>query len=111
MQKIMNAVFLGSLLTLASCSAKTDGGNNQLAEKKAKLGRTEKTAKNPIEDNIASLEAEIQKLDPSAKTEKTKLVSISPISFPTLRTISTCKATYRLRIFLISLRVTDRVVL
>lgn len=38
MQKMMNAFFLGSLLLLASCSAKTDNtGNDQLAQKKAQL--------------------------------------------------------------------------
>lgn len=79
MQKMMNAFFLSSLLLLASCSAKTDNtGSNDLAQKKAKLEELKKQQKTLAED-ITSLEAEIQKIDPSAKAEKTKLVTISPV--------------------------------
>lgn len=79
MQKMMNAFFLSSLLLLASCSAKTDNtGSSDLAQKKAKLEELKKQQK-ALADNITSLEAEIQKIDPSAKAVKTKLVTISSV--------------------------------
>lgn len=80
MQKMMNAFFLSSLLLLASCSAKTDkADSDQLAQKKAQLEDL-KTQQKKLADNITALEAEIQKLDPSSKLEKTKLVSVVAIT-------------------------------
>lgn len=80
MQKMMNAFFLSSLLLLASCSAKTDkADSDQLAQKKAQLEDL-KTQQKKLADNITAVEAEIQKLDPSSKLEKTKLVSVVAIT-------------------------------
>lgn len=79
MQKFISAFIFSGALLLASCGAKTDGGND-LAAKKAQLTDL-KTQQQKLNDEITKLEADIAKLDPSsAKTEKTKLVSVSPIS-------------------------------
>jgi len=79
MQKIVNIVLFGSALFLASCGAKSDAAKGgDLAAKKAQL---EELKKQQIElgTKIAALEAEIVKLDPSLKPEKTKLVSVSAV--------------------------------
>ncbi len=76
MQKIVNAMLLGSVFFLASCGAKTDEGNGSLAEKKIKLEQLKKEQSSVTED-IAKLQLEINKLDPSAaRPEKAKLVSL-----------------------------------
>ncbi|CAN5237945.1 efflux RND transporter periplasmic adaptor subunit [soil metagenome] len=81
MQKIVNTVLFGAALFLASCGSKTDTGKgNDLAAKKAKLAEL-KTQQQKVNDDITALEAEITKLDPSSKpAEKTKLVSLTPIT-------------------------------
>jgi membrane fusion protein, multidrug efflux system len=79
MQKIVNIVLFGSALFLASCGAKSDAAKGgDLAAKKAQL---EELKKQQIElgTKIAALEAEIVKLDPSLKPEKTKLVTVSAV--------------------------------
>ena len=79
MRKMMNAFFLSSLLLLASCSTKNDNANSdQLAQKKAQLEDL-KSQQKKLADDITSLESEIQKLDPSSKVEKSKLVAVAAI--------------------------------
>ncbi|MEP6844457.1 MAG: efflux RND transporter periplasmic adaptor subunit, partial [Panacibacter sp.] len=80
MQKIVNIVLFGLALFLAACSAKSDGAKGgELAAKKTQLAELKKQQQK-IGDEITNLEAEIVKLDPSLKTEKTKLVSVSAVT-------------------------------
>jgi RND family efflux transporter MFP subunit len=81
MKKIVNIVLFGSALFLASCGAKSDTANeSDLAAKKVQLEELKKQQQK-IGDEITKLEADIAKLDPSsAKTEKTKLVSVDSIA-------------------------------
>ena len=88
-QKLLNMQkqFIGLLLiavafTLYSCSAKTDAkanGNSELAEKKTKLEELKKQ-QDALTKQIADLQAEIIKLDPSANPEKAKLVAVQKLS-------------------------------
>lgn len=79
MQKIVTVVLFASSVFWASCGAKSDDSNNTLAEKKAKLEELKKQQQK-IESDIAQLQAEIIKLDPSTAPERAKLVSIKPLS-------------------------------
>lgn len=81
MQKIVKVILFASSVFLASCGAKTDDSNKKdaLAEKKARLEELKKQQVKLAQD-ITTLEAEIVKLDPSAKAEKAKLVSVSAIT-------------------------------
>lgn len=79
MQKIVNIVLFSAALFLASCGPKGDA----VAVKKTEL-ETLKKQQSDLAIKIAALEAEIVKLDPSLKPEKTKLVkiaAIAPINF------------------------------
>lgn len=73
MRKIVNICSLIAFVFLASCGEKGD-----LAAKKTKLEELKKEQQK-ISDQITALEAEIVKLDPSAKPEKTKLVSVTEV--------------------------------
>ena len=76
MQKIINILLFGCTLFLVSCGAKTDDSKvGGLAEKKAKLEELIKQQATVTAD-IAKLQEEIAKLDPSARPEKAKLVSV-----------------------------------
>ena len=83
----MQKQFIGLLLiaiafTLYSCSAKTDAkanSNSELAEKKTKLEELKKQ-QDALTKQIADLQAEIIKLDPSANPEKAKLVAVQKLS-------------------------------
>jgi RND family efflux transporter MFP subunit len=79
MQKIVKVVLFASSVFLASCGAKSDDSNNTLTQKKAKLEELKKQQQK-IEADIAQLQSEIVRLDPSAAPEKAKLVSIQAIS-------------------------------
>ena len=81
MQKIVKVILFASSVFLASCGAKTDDSNKKdaLAEKKARLEELKKQQVKLAQD-ITALEAEIVKLDPLAKAEKAKLVSVSAIT-------------------------------
>jgi len=81
MQKIIQIIFIASVLTLSSCGNKTENaGGGALAEKKAKLEELKKQQASVTTD-ISKLEAEIVKIDPSAlKEEKAKLVSLAAIA-------------------------------
>lgn len=74
MQKIVNLVIITAALTLAACGGK----KNPLAEKKAELDKL-KNEQTALADKITKLQAEIVKLDPSAKEEKPKLVALAAI--------------------------------
>ena len=79
MQKTVKFVLVGLSFFLASCGAKTSDANNTIAEKKTQLEDLKKQQQK-LSGDIAALEAEIVKLDPSSKTEKTKLVSVAPVT-------------------------------
>ncbi len=72
------ALFSGSIF-LASCGAKTDEGKSGLTEKKTKLEELKKQQA-ALTTDIATLQAEIEKIDPSAKPEKPKLVTVAKIT-------------------------------
>ena len=72
------ALFSGSIF-LASCGAKSDEGKSGLTEKKTKLEELKKQQA-ALTTDIATLQAEIEKIDPSAKPEKPKLVTVAKIT-------------------------------
>ena len=73
MRKIVNICSLIAFVFLASCGEKGD-----LAAKKTKLEELTKEQQK-ISDQITALEKEMIKIDPSAKPEKTKLVSVTEV--------------------------------
>lgn len=77
MSKAKKIVFLSLSLILASCGAKKTG-NNDLAAKKAKLEQLKKQ-QDDLTKQIADLQAEIIKQDPSANPEKAKLVAVQKL--------------------------------
>ncbi|HRI19552.1 MAG TPA: efflux RND transporter periplasmic adaptor subunit [Panacibacter sp.] len=82
MQKLVKIILFSSSLFLASCGAKTDDSKDGgvLTEKKAKLEELKKQQV-ALTADIAKLQQEIAKLDPSfTKPEKAKLVSIQTIT-------------------------------
>ncbi len=68
-----------AMTALLSCGSKTDTSSDTLAGKKAKLERLKKEQQD-LGSQIATLQADIIKLDPSANPEKAKLVSIQQLS-------------------------------
>lgn len=77
MQKLTKILFAVFLITLAACGG---SGDAALKEKKAKLEEL-KGQQTKLNDQVAALEADIIKLDPSAqKDEKAKLVTFAPIT-------------------------------
>lgn len=80
MQKFIQIIFIASAVTFASCGAKSENKNGELAEKKAKLEELKKQQLT-LTASIGDLEKEIAKIDPSAaKEEKAKLVSLTTIT-------------------------------
>jgi membrane fusion protein, multidrug efflux system len=80
MQKILKAALIVTSLFLASCGARSDDSkSDELKEKKAKLEELKKQQQK-TEDEIAQLQADIAKLDPSASPEKAKLVAVQTIT-------------------------------
>jgi len=80
MQKIIPIIFIASALTLASCGAKDEKAGGPVTEKKVKLEELKKQQL-ATTVQISRLEKEIAALDPaSAKDEKAKLVSVTPIT-------------------------------
>src|SRR5436190_10602596 len=81
MQKILKVVLFASSVFWTSCGAKSDSSdkNSALAEKKARLEELKKQQAKLTEE-ITALQSEVEKLDPSAKTEKAKLVSVNAIA-------------------------------
>ena len=83
MQKqLIGLVCIAAIFSLYSCSGKTDtkaNGNAPLTEKKAKLEQLKKQ-QDDLNKQIATLQAEIVVLDPSANPEKAKLVAVQKLS-------------------------------
>ncbi len=77
MQQKPNILILAAFLVLAACGSKS----NDSAELTAKKKQLEDLKKQQTEigNNIAKLEAEVLKMDPSSKVEKSKLVVTAPI--------------------------------
>lgn len=79
MQKILSTVMIAATVTLAACGGgSAENKNSAAAEQKAKLAELKKQ-KDGINAEIAKLEAEILKLDPSSKPDNAKLVTTSVI--------------------------------
>ena len=77
MQQKPNILILAALVFLAACGSKsTDSA--ELTAKKKQLEDLKKQ-QTEIGNNIAKLEAEVLKMDPSSKVEKSKLVVTTPI--------------------------------
>jgi RND family efflux transporter MFP subunit len=78
MQQKPNILILAAFLVLAACGSKS----NDSAELTAKKKQLEDLKKQQTEigTNIAKLEAEVLKMDPSSKVEKSKLVVTAPIA-------------------------------
>lgn len=77
MQQKPNILILAALIFLAACGSKsTDSA--ELTAKKKQLEELKKQ-QTEIGNNIAKLEAEVLKMDPSSKVEKSKLVVTAPI--------------------------------
>ncbi len=80
---ILRLLTCTTLFFLASCGATSEKGNTELAAKKAKL-ETLKKQQQELNTQIASLQEEINKLDPSAQNVITKLVildTLAPVTF------------------------------
>ena len=78
MQKLTKILFAVFLITLVACGGKNDEA--ALREKKAKLEEL-KGQQTKLNDQVAALEADIIKLDPSAqKEEQAKLVTFAAVS-------------------------------
>ncbi|HRH60337.1 MAG TPA: efflux RND transporter periplasmic adaptor subunit [Chitinophagaceae bacterium] len=76
---ILTVSVISLSLLLASCGAKSDSqGNSELAQKKAKLEELKKQ-KDKIDADMLALQNEIEKLDPSSKQVKTKLVAVAAV--------------------------------
>lgn len=78
MKTMYRLSFLALVVLLAACGA-SSGDNKDLAKKKTDLEGL-KTQQKQINDKITALEAEIAKLDTSAKVENTKLVAVTAVA-------------------------------
>lgn len=74
MQHIQKIMLVTALVAFAAC-----GGKTELEKKKEQLAKM-KAEQTSLITSIASLEAEVVKLDPSAKPPQTKLVTTSAIA-------------------------------
>lgn len=79
MSTVNKILFFVMALALASCGAKTSNDTNSLAQKKARLEQLKKQ-QDDLNKQIAALQAEIIKEDPSASPEKAKLVAIEKLA-------------------------------
>ena len=80
MQRLRNTLLFGAIIFLASCGTNPENaGGSAIADKKAKLTELKKQH-DELTGEISKLEAEIKQLDPSAKLEKAKLVSLTTIT-------------------------------
>lgn len=80
MQQLRTTLLISFFVALAACNAKPDNtANATLTGKKAQLEELKKQH-DKLTGEITKLEAEIRQLDPSSKTEKTKLVGVSTLT-------------------------------
>lgn len=80
MQQLRTTLLISFIVALAACNAKPDNtANATLTGKKAQLDELKKQH-DKLTGEITKLEAEIRQLDPSSKTEKTKLVGVSTLT-------------------------------
>lgn len=80
MQQLRTTLLISFFVALAACNAKPDNtANATLTGKKAQLEELKKQH-DKLTGEITKLEAEIRQLDPSTKTEKTKLVGVSTLT-------------------------------
>lgn len=80
MQQLRTTLLFSFIVVLAACNAKPDNtANATLTGKKAQLEELKKQH-DKLTGEITKLEAEIRQLDPSSKTEKTKLVGVSTLT-------------------------------
>lgn len=80
MQQLRTTLLISFIVALAACNAKPDNNANAtLTGKKAQLEELKKQH-DKLTGEITKLEAEIRQLDPSSKTEKTKLVGVSTLT-------------------------------
>ena len=80
MQQLRTTLLISFIVALAACNAKPDNNANAtLTGKKAQLDELKKQH-DKLTGEITKLEAEIRQLDPSSKTEKTKLVGVSTLT-------------------------------
>lgn len=80
MQQLRTTLLISFIVALAACNAKPDNtANATLTGKKAQLEELKKQH-DKLTGEITKLEAEIRQLDPSSKTEKTKLVGVSTLT-------------------------------
>lgn len=77
MSRTKKIIFFSLAIILASCGAKNNTGND-LAAKKEKLAQLKKQ-QDDLTKQIADLQADIVKLDPSANPEKAKLVAVQKL--------------------------------
>jgi len=83
MKKMLTAIILGLTVMISSCGSSAADKDSPLEAKKIELSKL-KDQQVKLTKQIADLEAELAKLDPSTKAEKAKLVAITtlaPVSF------------------------------
>ena len=79
MNKFLMMLTVATALIIASCSGGAKDAKGDLNDKKVKLEKL-KTDKSKLDADIKQLEEEIAKADPSARKDRAKLVSASPVT-------------------------------
>lgn len=79
MNKFLMMLIVASALIVASCSGGAKDAKGDLNDKKVKLEKL-KTDKSKLDADIKKLEEEIAKADPSARKDRAKLVSATPVT-------------------------------
>jgi len=79
MQQLKTILTLFFLVALAACSSGSKEKKSEVTEKKVKLEKL-KTDRTKLDADIKSLEEEIAKLDPAARNDRAKLVSVAPVT-------------------------------
>ena len=79
MNKLLIISAVAATVIIAACSGGAKDAKGDLNDKKVKLEKL-KTDKTKLEADIKKLEDEIAKADPSARKDRAKLVSASPVT-------------------------------
>jgi membrane fusion protein, multidrug efflux system len=79
MNKFLMMLTVATVLIIASCSGGAKDSKGDLNDKKVKLEKL-KTDKSKLDADIKKLEDEIAKADPSARKDRAKLVSATPVT-------------------------------